>query len=644
MISIKYLIACFLLIVSSSALAVPPTFSLPHDQWRMIALPATPPASANTVDAILGDNMADGGDYGQNWVVYAYNTASNGYGSALAITDTMEKGKGYWVIQSFKEEGVTLDMPANSTETPATESIPLASSADNSNQWNLAGNPFSSALNLGDLRLNTDAPSCNDGSCDLDKAEQHNLLHNKVWSYNGESYVEKGTDAQLNPWEGFWVAALAGSKDHSLELTTNPAKKIYPPNTHFDPIPEVEIGRPAKFDSYQDTAFNDGITRTITRITNRESDKKLSNYHPYPKQGSAWNSDMSLLRIDRRIYDAKTLREISLTRGKTGSTVDKLMKKPVSAASGIRWSKKHSNVLYVMSGDNTFYELTVSDDRSTIKEREIKSLGTTDKYGLFSIGHNEGNIDYHDRYVVLSSTKKVNGEDKIYVFLLDIEDGSLVWGDKPKSLDGTEFDWISVSPSGEYIIVSAKGQIDLYDASNFQLLKPSMAYYAEHGDIGVDKNGDDIYVQLKSGGYGGGIFAYVLKNQKEIKLLDSNHGGGHVSCRNYLLKDWCFVSTNEEGYREVFAVSLDGSKTVRRYAQTHQRGKESPNGQMGNKYYYSQNSFVNVSPDGTRLLFWSDFGNPENYLYATYLGDNKWKTEDHYYNRDTYQVTISKEN
>jgi hypothetical protein len=221
MTSIKYLVTCLLLIASSSGLAAPPTFTLPYDQWRMISLPASPPASANTVGDILGDNMEAGGDYGQNWVVYAYDTSANGYGNALSLTDTMEKGKGYWVIQNFKEEGVTLDMPANSTETPATESIPLAASKDGSNQWNLAGNPFSSALNLGALRLNTDASSCNDGRCNLDQAEHHNLLHNVVWTYNGEGYDDKGSGAQLNPWEGFWVAALAGSKGHSLELTTN---------------------------------------------------------------------------------------------------------------------------------------------------------------------------------------------------------------------------------------------------------------------------------------------------------------------------------------------------------------------------------------------------------------------------------------
>ena len=184
MTSIKYLVTCLLLIASSSILAAPPTFPLPYSQWRMISLPASPPASANTVEKILGDNMA-GGSYGQNWVVYAYDAASNGYGNALALGATMEKGKGYWVIQSFKEEGVRLDMPANSTETPATEPIPLAASKDGSVQWNLAGNPLATSLAMGDLRLTTNAPSCNDGSCGLDKARDNNLIHNKVWTYTG---------------------------------------------------------------------------------------------------------------------------------------------------------------------------------------------------------------------------------------------------------------------------------------------------------------------------------------------------------------------------------------------------------------------------------------------------------------------------
>ena len=218
MTSIKYLVTCLLLIASSSVFAAPPTFSLPYNQWRMISLPASPPSSANTIKAILGDNMAADGVYGKNWIVYGYDSASNGYGDALSLDDTLKKGKGYWIIQNFNRGTVTLDMPVNSTETLGTESIPLAASKDGSNQLTLAGNPFATLLALGDLRLTTTAPSCSDGRCNLDKAEQKNLIHNKVWTYNGNRYKEKGTNNQLDAWSGFWTVSLADSQNHSLSL------------------------------------------------------------------------------------------------------------------------------------------------------------------------------------------------------------------------------------------------------------------------------------------------------------------------------------------------------------------------------------------------------------------------------------------
>ena len=78
--SIKCFVSCLLLIASCGALAgAPPTFNLPHNKWRMISLPASPPGSANTLEEILADDIV-GGVYGQNWVVYAYNAESNGYG------------------------------------------------------------------------------------------------------------------------------------------------------------------------------------------------------------------------------------------------------------------------------------------------------------------------------------------------------------------------------------------------------------------------------------------------------------------------------------------------------------------------------------------------------------------------------------
>jgi len=222
-------------IVTANESVEVPTFNLPYGQWRMISLPATPPDSSNTLDQIFGNDMGAGGDYGQNWVVYAYNAESNEYGKALALTDRLEKGRGYWVIQLIeKDKPVTLKMPENSSVT-SHESIPLTASKDGTNQWNLAGNPFATSLNLSELRLTTNAPSCSNGSCNLDKAKDNNLLQNKVWIYDGTGFKERGMSDSLNPWEGFWVAALASSRGYSLALDLN--------NTRANGLFRVSDGR-----------------------------------------------------------------------------------------------------------------------------------------------------------------------------------------------------------------------------------------------------------------------------------------------------------------------------------------------------------------------------------------------------------------
>ena len=452
------------------------------------------------------------------------------------------------------------------------------------------------------------------------------------YKFPDTSLLNKGHERPLPA--GRYIARFFLNNTYDIENSVPFSVKgpIYPPETAFNPVNEVPQQRPLeKKSTYLDTAFDNEVTRTVTRVTNREADQLGGNNHPYPKHGSAWNSDMTLLRIDRRIYDAETLQEIPLSQGKNGSTVDALMKSPQSGSSGIRWSKKDPKVLYVMSGDNGFYRLTLSSDRSSITYHQVYHFGSTATFGAFRIGHDEGNIDYNDRFVVLSTTKN----NKIFAILLDIQNEQQVWK-KELSYAPNVFDWISISPSGDYILVTANDKVDLYSTQSLQIVQSNLANQAGHGDIGIDENGDEIYVQLERSG--AGIFGYILKNQARIQLLDSNHGGGHVSCRNYKLSGWCYISTNEKNFRDIFSVRLDGSKKVRRYAQAHQRGSESPGARVGNKYYYAENAFVNVSPDGSRVLFWSDFGNPKNYLY--YDADTQ-QTTAHYYNRDTYQVTIS---
>ena len=100
-----------------------------------------------------------------------------------------------------------------------------------------------------------------------------------------------------------------------------------------------------------------------------------------------------------------------------------------------------------------------------------------------------------------------------------------------------------------------------------------------------------MYVQFEFGSRNG-IWGYDLENGQERQLLPDKYNGGHVSCRNYARPGWCYLSTTAEGYREVFALKLDGSGTVNRFAQTRQT---------------TWNAEGGVNADGTKIIFLSDW-------------------------------------
>jgi hypothetical protein len=172
------------------------------------------------------------------------------------------------------------------------------------------------------------------------------------------------------------------------------------------------------------------------------------------------------------------------------------------------------------------------------------------------------------------------------------------------------FDWISVSQTGKYIVINNgqnlnNGGIYIYDIDLTNERKATP--HAEHGDLGIDINGDDVYVQLDSITHRTEM--YRLKDRHHTTLLPSNYGG-HVSCRNLKREGWCYISPTNEGFREVFAVRLDytGSQNhiVNRFGQTHNS---------------LNSSLATVSPDGRKMLFYTDWEGkyPDHRNYDTYL-------------------------
>lgn len=352
---------------------------------------------------------------------------------------------------------------------------------------------------------------------------------------------------------------------------------------------DTSVAKPDYLSSYVEPVFGS----TVTRITDRGS--QVGNAQPYPKQGSAWNSDGSIIRLQYRLYDAATFIELPLTKDKDIDAAYAAVGSPQHGAGDIRWANTLPAVMYVLDSSQRFIKLTLNADQSTAAKEtliDLSALGFED----ISIGNNEGNLDFANTHVVFAAKKP--GDENVYALLYQLGDNALTWTKTvPHGLwntaygDADYFDWISIDSSSRYIVLNATDSIFVYDINleNETLLSNE----GSHGDIGMDANGDPVYVQFEFNGEQG-IWSYNLRSHQALKLLPRKYNGGHVSCRNDQRPGWCYLSTVEEGYREVFTVKLDGSGIVNRFAQTHTSDGYS--------------SLGTPSPDGREMIFQSDWG------------------------------------
>jgi hypothetical protein len=196
-------------------------YELPHNQWRQIGLPCQPPSNANTVETVFAD--AGLGVYGTDWILYRYDASGN---VRLNSGDSLSQGIGYWIIQTNEENSSkTLRLPANSIPTPVTFSsgcidsaegcfdISLAANHEGTVQWNMVGYPFAGPGPLSSVRILTNSGTCSEG-CDLDAAQSNGLVHNLLWSYNGETYDTFDSSEDFSPWKAYWSATL--DKAHGI--------------------------------------------------------------------------------------------------------------------------------------------------------------------------------------------------------------------------------------------------------------------------------------------------------------------------------------------------------------------------------------------------------------------------------------------
>ena len=268
------------------------------------------------------------------------------------------------------------------------------------------------------------------------------------------------------------------------------------------------------------------------------------------------------------------------------------------------WSNVDPDLTYDAAGNSTFVKRNiVTGVTSTLRQFS--------QFTSISVGYSEGNLSNDDRWVALIG---INGNNKTLI-VYDIENDEIV-GELFKGTAG--IDWISMSQSGEYVVVShntsgsgANRGVKSYnrDFSN----ETHLVNGHPHGDIGFDMAGNEVFVHYGNTGTTASIGYTRLDNGNTSGTFnysgatgDRGLWGGHVSTRNIDRPGWAYISDQGhpndvdrfEATREIFAIKLDGSNTIQRFAKHNT---------VTSSYLHESHAVPNR--DGTKVIFASNWDN-----------------------------------
>ena len=173
--------------------------------------------------------------------------------------------------------------------------------------------------------------------------------------------------------------------------------------------------------------------------------------------------------------------------------------------------------------------------------------------------------------------------------------------------ESPDVDWVSMSPSGKYVVSSSDAGTHVYNAdmSNKRLLTEAI----EHSDIGYDADGSEayVYIDFKNGSATAGWLVSVnmdtLDRTKIFDIYDNASSSVHISTKNYDKPGWALVSSynckvpGAWTCDKVFAVELKPNGRILNLAHTYNCGDD----------YWTETQAV-VSRDFSRVYFNSDSG------------------------------------
>lgn len=229
-------------------------------------------------------------------------------------------------------------------------------------------------------------------------------------------------------------------------------------------------------------------------------------------------------------------------------------------------------------------------------ERELLMDFSAD-YDQVTFGPGEGSVSTDDRMVALVGRR---GNDA-FLLAFDLCDRRVVGSKRmagrwPSSSSQPHFDYAMISRSGEWVLVNTRydtrGGIVRYDTTFTDELV--LTELGKHSDACVDQNGDEVVVSLTRPPR-----AFRIRDGAEqvLPTLEDRYGG-HVSCQNTSRPGWVYITRHDS--KEMLALRLDDSGTIERFGW-----------HFSSEHDYRAEAHACSSRDGSRIIFNSDWGDPE---------------------------------
>lgn len=355
--------------------------------------------------------------------------------------------------------------------------------------------------------------------------------------------------------------------------------------TTTDPIPAMS--RPIKGRAFADPTYK----MCVVRVTDHAVEPPVGFARNDYSRRQAFNADGSKLLVYAldghwHVYDAVTYGHLKQLVG------------PAADAEP-QWHPSDPQVLYYLptNGGMVVNELNVSTNVSKV------------------VGNFSGRLPWANAARLWTKSEGSPSADARYwAFMAETADfkplGIVVWDRVSDTIVATRGnterpDHLSMSPSGEYVVVSWLNRVVAYDRAlqNARTLHGN----SEHSDVALDENGDDVYVSVDYQSGGGAVFMVNLRTGARTDLFSTYVAGSatalHFSGKAYSKPGWALVSTyaNYGGglqwlHRKIFAVQLKASPKIYQLAHTHV---------VDNGYWTEPQA--SVSRDFTKILFTSNW-------------------------------------